>query len=766
MNRQAKNGIFLIASLLIIFSATWASGADPSVLNGENLSLNGTAFSDENADGIFSAAETGLSNVTIRLMRESQEVSRTTTNEWGQYIFDNISPGLYRLEADPISEGDQSAPGGGYYEVNLRDMPGFGLDYGFFIPSNLTASLPEKAHSLMHPNEGDLRQWTEQYDSAPKAFLSSDIGARVGAAPPANHSLLDLLKYTPSERDQGTCGNCWIWAGTGAMEIEYARQTGLSDRFSIQYMDSSYNDGSEDDGACCGGWLEDFAAFYSEKGIIVPWSNANAHYRDGANDCGESPAVSSASISTSPHYNLSSISASAVPTHEMDRETAITNIKNVLLQDRAIWFGFFLPDESAWRDFYSFWGTEQESAVWQPDFACSRPYDYNGGGGHAVLCVGYDESDPDNRCWIMLNSWGATDGRPAGLFRVNMDMDYDCSYPEAGYAFYWMTLDTECVDRENNPPEKPITPAGPSVGSVGQLLSYSTSAIDADRDYLRFTFDWADGTSTQTKPSSGGVGAASHSWNKAGSYLLEVKATDSQGAESPWSDGLTVTIDRANGLPTRPTTPAGPASSSPETACTFTSSATDPDGDDLQLTFDWGDRSQSSTGFFKSGNPISASHAWARPGTYYVRAMATDRRGGQSDWSSYLKISIIKNTPPTNPKPPAGVSRGFVGKSYSFVGYSTDPDRDRISYTFDWGDGESTKTAFLKSGISARAAHVWGKAGTYTVKIMATDSIGAASKWSASKNVVIKSTIQRASLKSARKTAKGSGVDGCPCHKD
>ncbi|MDD1760807.1 MAG: PKD domain-containing protein [Methanothrix sp.] len=647
MNRQAKKGIFLIASLLILFSAAWASGADSSALDGANLSLNGTAFSDENADGIFSAGETGLSNVTIRLMHESLEVSKTTTNEWGQYIFDNISPGLYRLEADPILEADQTAPGCGYYEVNLRDMPGFGLDYGFFVPSNLTASLPEKAHSLMRPTESDLRQWTKQYDSAPKAFfLSSDIGAKIGAAPPVNYSLLDLLKYTPSERDQGTCGNCWIWAGTGAMEIEYARQTGLSDRFSVQYMDSSYNDGSDDEGACCGGWLEDFAAFYNENGIIVPWSNANAHYRDGANDCGEPSAVSSASISTSPHYNLSSISATAVATQDIDRETAITNIKNVLLQDRAIWFGFFLPDESAWKNFYNFWGTEPESAVWQPDFASGREYDYNTGGGHAVLCVGYDESDPDNRCWIMLNSWGTTAKRPAGLFRVSMDMDYNCSNPGAGYAFYWMSLDMICADKENNLPQKPITPAGPASGSVGQSLSYATSAADADGDSVRFTFDW-------------------------------------------------------------------------------------------------GDKSQSSTGFSKSGNPISANHTWAQPGTYHVRAMATDRRDGQSDWSLDLKISIITNSPPTNPKPTAGVPRGLVGKSYSFVGYSTDPDRDQISYIFDWGDGESTKTAFLPSEVSARAAHSWSKEGTYVVKIMATDSIGATSNWSVSKKVVIKSLAER-----------------------
>ena len=31
---------------------------------------------------------------------------------------------------------------------------------------------------------------------------------------------------------------------------------------------------------------------------------------------------------------------------------------------------------------------------------------------YAVLCVGYNDDDPNNSYWIMLNSWG-TDRRPS-----------------------------------------------------------------------------------------------------------------------------------------------------------------------------------------------------------------------------------------------------------------------------------------------------------------------------------------------------------------
>ena len=45
----------------------------------------------------------------------------------------------------------------------------------------------------------------------------------------------------------------------------------------------------------------------------------------------------------------------------------------------------------------------------------------------------------------MVNSWGTAGGsRPNGIFRLDMKMDYDCTYFDQGESvsnFYWQTLD-------------------------------------------------------------------------------------------------------------------------------------------------------------------------------------------------------------------------------------------------------------------------------------------------------------------------------------
>ncbi|MCX6673129.1 MAG: PKD domain-containing protein [Methanothrix sp.] len=659
--------IYLAALFFLLSVSLPASGADalsPSP-DAASLFLNGTTFQDADGDSFFSAGEMGLANRTIRLILGGKEISNTTTNESGQYLFANLSPGRYVLRADPFSGWNRTAPGAGRYEVTLSDQPGFGLDYGFFSSSNLAASLPARQYPLMRPTREEAGLWAGQYNASAKVYLSPDIAAKIAAAPVASVNLLGRLKYTPSERDQGRCGNCWAWAGTGVMEIDYARQKGTSERLSLQYLDSNYN------GACCGGWLTGLASFYRAKGIMVPWSNANAYYRDGSTGCGACSPVSASSISTDPHYDLTTISTSTVPSHGLAKETAISNIKNVLLQGKAIWFAYYLPDSSAWSNFFSFWSAQPETAVWQPDYACGRSYNYQSGGGHAVLCVGYDDTNPNNRYWIMLNSWGTTAGRPAGLFRVNMDMNYDCSCTGLGYVFYWMTLDMSYQGIKNNPPQKPAKPQGTAAGIVQRSYSYTASAID-------------------------------------------------------------------------------------------------PDGDDVQLTFDWGDASTSVTKFAKFAEKISLSHAWQKTGTYYVRAKATDSKGGQSAWSTSLAVKITANTPPKNPSAPVGVASGYVGKSYSFKGYTTDLNKDQIFYTFDWGDGSTSQTDLVNSGTSVRVSHTWSLAGTYLVRVMATDSNEAASLWSTSKTVKIYNASRRslASLSLAAKTEKaGQGKKTCPCSK-
>jgi hypothetical protein len=108
----------------------------------------------------------------------------------------------------------------------------------------------------------------------------------------------------------------------------------------------------------------------------------------------------------------------------------------------------------------------------------------------------------------------------------------------------------------NGAPTVP-SPNGPTSGSSGVSYTYTTVANDPNSgDQLRYTFDWADG-STYTTPSwysPGTAASASHSWSvPAGSttkFNVRTKATDKCGKSSDWTyNPLSVTIT-APGDPT------------------------------------------------------------------------------------------------------------------------------------------------------------------------------------------------------------------------
>jgi len=287
-------------------------------------------------------------------------------------------------------------------------------------------------NTFMHPDMETRLRWIASFERAPLAEVEHELQSR--AALRGSLSLLGYLDYTPSERDQGACGNCWAWAGTGVVEIALNIEAGIYDRLSVQFISSCHREK-----ACCdGGWLEDFASFYALQGYAIPWSNANANWQNGDGRCN----VSCESISTLPNYPLLSITDEAIPTHGVGRAQAIANIKNVLAQGRAVWFGFFIGTREDWSRFVSFWSTQSEETLWDFDATCDTPYTSEGV-GHAVLCVGYNDEDPNNAYWIMLNSWGTTANRSSGLFRVDMDVDYDCADTTGYYNLYWQALDVE-----------------------------------------------------------------------------------------------------------------------------------------------------------------------------------------------------------------------------------------------------------------------------------------------------------------------------------
>jgi len=119
------------------------------------------------------------------------------------------------------------------------------------------------------------------------------------------------------------------------------------------------------------------------------------------------------------------------------------------------------------------------------------------------------------------------------------DMSY-CDY-NSGNLNYATTVKLNCS------PDRPLKPSGPTEGKVGEIYSYNTSTIDPDGDKVMYGWDWNGDKVVDEWTSlyeSGEAVTASHSWYERGTFNINVKANDSTGRESDWSDPLSVTIPR------------------------------------------------------------------------------------------------------------------------------------------------------------------------------------------------------------------------------
>jgi hypothetical protein len=111
---------------------------------------------------------------------------------------------------------------------------------------------------------------------------------------------------------------------------------------------------------------------------------------------------------------------------------------------------------------------------------------------------------------------------------------------------------------------------------------------------------------------------------------------------------MTFTI-AANSPPNTPSIPSGPVSGKVKTFYSYSTSATDPDGNQVKYTFDWGDGTKSVSSVVNSGKSASVYHKWTTFGTYQVKAMATDSKGAFSGWSSPMNFTIAANSPLSTP---------------------------------------------------------------------------------------------------------------------
>jgi hypothetical protein len=156
-----------------------------------------------------------------------------------------------------------------------------------------------------------------------------------------------------------------------------------------------------------------------------------------------------------------------------------------------------------------------------------------GGGGEYPLGIDFTFAIDGKGDWIYSNGeWlelqNLSSGGPGTL-------DYNWNI--------WAEVE-ESPPPSNSPPEIPEQPEGSAKGFVGVEYAFITSTTDPEGDQVSYLWDWGDDTPLEWTDyyDSGETMVADHAWTEVGVYDIQVKAKDSLGKESNWSDSQTIHI--------------------------------------------------------------------------------------------------------------------------------------------------------------------------------------------------------------------------------
>lgn len=180
-----------------------------------------------------------------------------------------------------------------------------------------------------------------------------------------------------------------------------------------------------------------------------------------------------------------------------------------------------------------------------------------------------------------------------------------------------------------------------------------------------------------------------------------------------WKLGLYYATS-TNFPPNVPNVPSGPSSVVQGDTETYCTSGFDPNGDQVQYRFDWGDGTTSDwTSFVNSGETACKSYSWSSGGFFNVKAQARDEWGASSGWSNSLTVDVF-GCDAGDPY------KGFKNYHVNFIG-SADGGTGSYEYRWDFKNDGFYDTSWSNSNT---ATYTYSPAGSYTVKMQARESGG------------------------------------------
>ncbi len=234
----------------------------------------------------------------------------------------------------------------------------------------------------------------------------------------------------------------------------------------------------------------------------------------------------------------------------------------------------------------------------------------------------------------------------------------------------------------------------PTVPKIGETVNFNASASYDDGTIVSYSWDFGDG-------GTGTGETATHAYTADGTYTVNLTVTDDDDLTGTETKSITLAKPPVADFTVIPTTPiAG------ETV-TFVASASQPNGGIIvSYSWDFGDGDTTST-------PTSTiTHVYTTVGTYTVNLTITDSEGLTDteikSITAYARPVASFTYSPTAPK---------SGETVNFdAAASSDPDGTIVSYSWDFGDGNT--------GTEVTATYAYTADDIYTVTLTVTDDDG------------------------------------------
>ncbi|MCC5789963.1 MAG: PKD domain-containing protein [Opitutales bacterium] len=346
---------------------------------------------------------------------------------------------------------------------------------------------------------------------------------------------------------------------------------------------------------------------------------------------------------------------------------------------------------------------ESTNRIVSEDAPDQRPlarFSANPPSGTAPHTVQFDATDTlDPHGDVQAYEWDFGDGGTASGLSPEYAFQLGGRYPvtltvtdSSGYQ----SRATQIITVENRSPLAALS-TDVTAGDPPLTVNFDGSASsDPDGHNLTYSWDFGDGYTAGDTP------ITSHTYTEQGRYFAVLTVSDGHGGIGTRSQ----VIEVGNQAPTPAFTHSDTFGIPPVTVHFDATDSTDPEGDPLTYSWDFGDGG-TATG-------ATPSHTFTEFGDFPVTLTVDDGEGNSVELTQNLRI---QNLPP-NPSFTFSPNGGNAPRTITFdASGSSDPEGQPLTFSWDFGDGGTA------TGVNP--AHTFNEPGNYLVTLTVTDAQGA-----------------------------------------